>query len=101
MSSGGRRDADVTSEDRAASNKDKNEAAEEVETQTFQGGGSAVQGKAWIDSAYQASRSTTNVSRGSEQFRSLLADEPGLRAIVQRLSGEVVVVWKGRAYRFR
>ena len=100
MSGGSRRDADVASADREASNKEKNEAAEEVETQVS-GRRFRRQGNAWIDTAYQASRGATSVSRGSEQFRALIADEPGLRAIVQRLGGEVVVVWKGRAYRFR
>jgi hypothetical protein len=42
----------------------------------------------------------TNVARGSEQYRALVADEPGLRAIAERLGGEVIVSWKTRAYRF-
>jgi hypothetical protein len=57
------------------------------------------QGSAWIDTAYNSSRATVNVSRGSEQYRALLADEPSLRTIAEQLGGEVVVVWKGRAYR--
>jgi len=99
-SGGGRRDADVVAENRAASPK-KKEAAEEVETQTVSGRTFRRQGNAWVDSAYQSSRAVTTVGRGSEQFRALMADEPGLRAIVQRLGGEVIVVWKGRAYRIR
>jgi hypothetical protein len=58
------------------------------------------QGSAWVDTAYKSSRSTTSVARGSEQYRSLVADEPELRAITQQLGGEVIVVWKSRAYRF-
>jgi hypothetical protein len=57
------------------------------------------QGNAWVDTAYDSSRATVNVARGSEQYRSLLADEPSLRTIAEQLGGEVVVVWKGRAYR--
>ena len=57
------------------------------------------QGNAWIDTAYSSSRSTINVARGSDQYRSLAADEPGLRSIAEQLGGEVVVVWKGKAYR--
>lgn len=57
------------------------------------------QGNAWIDTAYTQGRATVNVTRGSEQYRALTADEPGLRAIAEQLGGEVVVVWKGRAYR--
>ncbi|MEJ7709221.1 MAG: hypothetical protein WKF84_05010 [Pyrinomonadaceae bacterium] len=59
------------------------------------------QGAAWIDTAYRHSQSVTTVARGSEQYRALIADEPSLRAIAERLSGEVVVVWKNRVYRFR
>jgi hypothetical protein len=44
-------------------------------------------------------RATVNVTRGSEQYRALVADEPGLRTIAEQLGGEVVVVWKSRAYR--
>ncbi|MBA2732740.1 MAG: hypothetical protein H0U54_07590, partial [Acidobacteria bacterium] len=58
------------------------------------------QGGAWVDTAYNSSRSTTNIRRGSEQYRALIADEPGLRAIAEQLGGEVIVVWKSRAYRF-
>ena len=55
---------------------------------------------AWIDLAYN-SQSTTNLTRGSEQFRALVADEPPIKTIADQLSGEVIVVWKGRAYRIR
>ena len=58
------------------------------------------QGSAWVDTAYNSSRSTTNIRRGSEQYRALVADEPGLRTIAEQLGGEVLVVWKSRAYRF-
>ncbi|HEY0545434.1 MAG TPA: zf-HC2 domain-containing protein [Pyrinomonadaceae bacterium] len=57
-------------------------------------------GGAWVDTAY-SSQATTNVRRGSEQYRALAADEPGLRDIANQLGGEVVIVWKGRAYRIR
>jgi hypothetical protein len=57
------------------------------------------QGNAWVDTAYDSSRATVNVARGSEQYRSLLADEPALRTIAEQLGGEVIVVWKGRTYR--
>jgi hypothetical protein len=58
------------------------------------------QGGAWVDTAYNSSRPTTNIRRGSEQYRALVADEPGLRSIAEQLGGEVIVVWKSRAYRF-
>lgn len=101
MSASRRRDADMADGGRAASNAEKKSVAEEVETRTVSGRRFRRQGNAWIDTAYDGSPGATIVGRGTEQFRSLMADEPGLRAIVQQLSGEVVVVWKNRAYRFR
>ncbi|MFN2515917.1 MAG: zf-HC2 domain-containing protein [Pyrinomonadaceae bacterium] len=79
--------------------KARNESRDEGETKNVSGRHFRRQGNSWIDTAYESSRATINVARGSEQFRSLVADEPGLRAIAQQLGGEVIVVWKGRAYR--
>lgn len=98
---GGRRSAEPSDEERAAASKDKKEAGEDVETQTVSGRRFVRRGQAWVDSAYHSSHGITTVTRGSEQFRALMADEPGLRAIVQRFGGEVIVVWENRAYRFR
>ncbi|HET9479696.1 MAG TPA: hypothetical protein VFO72_10140 [Pyrinomonadaceae bacterium] len=55
----------------------------------------------WVDTAYDSSTATVNVARGSEQFRALIADEPVIKAIAEQLDGEVIIVWKGRAYRIR
>ena len=55
----------------------------------------------WTDTAYDSSTGTTSMARGSEQFRSLVADEPAIKTIAEQLDGEVIVVWKGRAYRIR
>jgi hypothetical protein len=74
---------------------------DEADIRTVSGRRFRRQGGIWIDTAYQSSAATTTVSRGSEQFRALVADEPGIRAIAAQLPGEVVVVWKGRAYRIR
>lgn len=71
-----------------------------VETRNVGGRSFQRQGGAWVDTAYNPSRPTTNVRRGSEQYRTLVADEPGLRTITEQLGGEVIVVWKSRAYRF-
>jgi hypothetical protein len=57
-------------------------------------------GGSWVDTAYNSSQGAFDVKRGSEQYRALLADEPGLRQYAEGLSGSVVVVWKGRSYRF-
>jgi hypothetical protein len=71
-----------------------------TETRSVGGRHFRKQGSAWVDTAYSPSRSPTHVARGSEQYRALVADEPGLRTITQQLDGEVIVVWKSRAYRF-
>jgi hypothetical protein len=71
-----------------------------ADTRSVSGRSFQRQGDAWVDTAYNPSRPTTNVRRGSEQYRTLVADEPGLRAITDQLGGEVIVVWKTRAYRF-
>ena len=76
-------------------------ADEQSETRTVSGRQFRRQGGVWIDTAYQSSSPTTTIARDSEQFRALTADEPGIRTITAQLSGEVVVVWKGRAYRIR
>jgi hypothetical protein len=85
----------------------KNDAADlaaqkerKEETRSVGGRKFRKQGSAWVDTAYKSSRPTTSVARGSEQYRALVADEPELRNITQQLGGEVIVVWKNRAYRF-
>lgn len=82
----------------AQSKKDK---AGEVETRTVSGRRFARAGNAWVDTAYESSRATIKVARGSEQFRALVADEPDLGAIAEQLNGVVIVVWKNRVYRIQ
>ena len=79
----------------------REDTATKLEERRSVGGRQFVRrGSAWIDTAYRA-QATTNVRRGTEQYRALVADEPGLRKIASQLEGEVVIVWKGRAYRIR
>jgi hypothetical protein len=52
-------------------------------------------GGVWYDSAYSGQR-TINVRRKTAEYRAL---ESGLRAITDKLSGTVVIVWKAKAYR--
>lgn len=73
----------------------------DVETRQVSGRRFRRHGNTWVDAAYESSRATVNVARGSEQYRALIADEPGIRAIAEQLGGEVILVWKGRAYRIR
>jgi len=92
-------------ETRAKNKKDSDDARKdadaEIETRTVSGKRFRRQGNTWIDTAYDSSRATTNVSRGSEQFRALIADEPGIRTIAEKLNGLIIVVWNGRAYRIQ
>ena len=74
---------------------------DQVETISVAGRRFRKNGSVWIDVAYNSSQGTTNVTRGSEQYRGLIADEPGIRTIAEQLKGEVIVVWKGHAYRIR
>jgi hypothetical protein len=59
------------------------------------------EGGAWIDTAYNSSQATVVVRRNSEQYRALVADEPEIARIANSLGGDVVIVWKGRAYRIK
>lgn len=52
-------------------------------------------GNAWVDKDYKGS-STTNIKRGTEEYNAL---DSGLRSICEKLGGEVIVVWKSKAYK--
>ena len=71
------------------------------ETHTIAGRHFRKQGGIWTDTAYDSSTATVNMARNSEQFRALVADEPAIGTIAKQLEGEVIVVWKGRAYHIR
>lgn len=73
----------------------------DAETRTVSGRRFRKERGIWTDTAYDSSTATVNVARGSEQFRALVADEPEIKKIAEQLDGEVIVVWKGRAYRIR
>jgi hypothetical protein len=77
------------------------DADESAETRSVSGRRFRKTSSGWVDTAYDSSKSITNVARGSEQYRALVADEPSIRNIAEQLIGEVVVVWKGRTYRIR
>jgi hypothetical protein len=83
---------------RRASEADDNSSAE---TRKVAGRRFRRQGDSWIDTAYSPSQATTVVRRNSEQYRALVADEPEIGRITAALGGEVIVVWKGRAYRIK
>ena len=71
------------------------------ETRTIAGRHFRKQGGIWTDTAYDSSTATVNMTRNSEQFRALVADEAAIGTIARQLDGEVIVVWKGRAYHIR
>jgi hypothetical protein len=55
-------------------------------------------GNVWVDLKFKSSMTVTTVSRRSDTFEEL---DSKIRSIAQQLSGEVLVVWKGKAYRIR
>ncbi len=75
------------------------ESSASSETRNAAGHKFRRQGSAWIDVNYSSRMSMVNVRRGTEQFRSVIADLPELERIANQLSGEVVAVIGGRAYR--
>jgi len=72
-----------------------------AETRTVAGRRFRRQNNVWIDADYNSSMSTINITRNSEQFRALAADEPALRRIANELGGEIIVRLNNRAYRIR
>jgi len=76
-------------------------ADESTTTRTVAGRHFRRVNNAWVDTAYDSGAQVTTLARGSEQYRALIGDEPGLRSIAEQLTGEVIVVWKGRTYRIR
>jgi hypothetical protein len=83
----------VTDEEAGKSDKPQPEEPTSVGGRKFR-----RQGGVWVDLKFKSSMSITTVSRGSENFAAL---DSKLRSIAQQLGGEVIVVWKGKAYRIR
>jgi hypothetical protein len=73
-------------------------AEEAPETRSVGGRKFRRQGSAWIDLKFKSSMSVKSVARGSEEYSSL---DSGLRSIASQLPGEIIVVWKSKAYRIR
>jgi hypothetical protein len=70
-------------------------------TRTVAGRRFRKQGGVWIDTAYDSSKNAMTLTRGSEQYRALVADEPAIKTIADQLDGEIIVVWKDHTYRIR
>jgi len=75
-------------------------ARNEVATRLIAGRRFRYDENKWVDTEYSG-QATTNVARGSEQYRALVSDEPEVGSIAEALKGEVILLWKGRAYRIR
>jgi len=56
------------------------------------------QGNAWVDTKFKSSMTLKSISRSSDEFTAL---DSGLRSIAQQVGGEVIIVWKGKAYVIR
>ena len=80
---------------------DRDDKDSSAETRSVAGRRFRKQGGVWTDTAYDRSQAITTYSRGSESYRSLIADEPSIKTIADQLDGEIIVVWKGRTYRIR
>ncbi len=79
----------------------ESKVAKEEETRSVAGRRFRREGNSWVDTGYNQAAGVVRVSRGSEQFRALVADEPGIKTVSEELPGVVIVVWKGRAYRIQ
>ena len=71
------------------------------DTRTAAGHRFRRKGNAWVDVNYKDSMPSTGVRRGTDAFRALVADVPEIGRIAEQLSGEVITVVRGRAYRIR
>jgi hypothetical protein len=104
---GPRRDVDNVAANRNANEKRGDDARNETagsaiktgsdvsETRTVGGRKFRRQGDAWVDAKFKSSMTLKSISRSSDEFNAL---DSGLRSIAQQLSGQIVVVWKGKAY---
>lgn len=73
------------------------EAEKSSNTTTISGKTFRRENGVWYDAAYRG-QATINVSRGTNEYKKL---DSGLRQIVERIGGTVVVVWKEKAYRIQ
>ncbi len=97
--SGSDRDSgDFSSRNRARGRSSEAEDAP-AERRTVAGHEFRRQDGAWVDVRYNNSMRTRDIGRGTESYRTLAADFPEVQSITARLSGTVLVVLGGRAYR--
>jgi hypothetical protein len=56
-------------------------------------------GNRWIDASYKSSMKLLDMPRESEHFKRLAKEQSRFRRIIERLAGEILIVWEGTAYR--
>ena len=89
--------------ERAATRMAENDASEAKRAagppaRRVEGGKSfELRGNVWYDTAYSGQR-LTDIRRGTDSYRSL---DAGIRAIADKFTGTVVILWKEKAYRVR
>ena len=83
---------------KSAASADRDDAEKAPEPRSVGGHKFRRQGNVWVDTKYRASMAVESISRDSDTFRALSA---GVRSIAEQLSGELIVVSKGKAYRIR
>ena len=74
-----------------------NNTLELYEEKRVSGKGFQRRNNVWYDNSYRGG-ATINVRRGTDEYKKL---DGGLRSIAESLSGVVVVVWSGKAYRIQ
>ena len=73
----------------------KNSSEDIPETRSANGRKFRRQGNVWVDKKFKSSMSIRSISRGSDEYRAL---DSGIRSIAEQLGGDVIIVWKGKAY---
>lgn len=82
----------------SAATGSRNASEEAPETRSAGGRKFRRQGNGWVDMKFKSSMTLKSISRGSSEFDAL---DSGLRSIAQQISGQVIVVWKNKAYLIR
>lgn len=85
-------------DEKRESAKEESDKAKEPETRSAGGRKFKRQGNSWVDSKFKSSMTLKRISRGSSEFDAL---DSGLRSIAGQISGEIIVVWKSKAYLIR
>lgn len=86
---------------RAARGASAGESRSEPETRAIEGRRFRRTAGVWIDENFRDSMPTTVVRRNTTAYSDLIAKSPEVGHIAERLSGEVVVVVRGHAYRVK